>query len=116
MARFPPIEQISNDDGSGGYQSPCSRAAALTSALSRPGCTTATMAAASIVMARIRSVDSVMAPSIADAPPDRPVPAPRGTTGIPWALATRSVAWTSAVLVARTSASGIPARTVVARS
>ena len=116
MARFPPIEQISNDDGSGGYQSPCSRAAAFTSALSRPGCTTATIACGSTVMARIRSVDSVMAPSIADDPPDSPVPAPRGTTGIEWALATRSAACTSAVLVARTSASGTPGRTVVARS
>ena len=67
-------------------------------------------------MARIRSVDSVMAPSMADDPPDSPVPAPRGTTGIAWAWAIRSVACTSAVLVARTSASGVPGRTVVARS
>ena len=68
------------------------------------------------MMARIRSVDSVMAPSTAEEPPDRPVPAPRGTTGMPWAWAIRSVAWTSAVLVARTSARGTPGRTVVARS
>ena len=116
VARFPPIEQISKLDGSGGYQSPCSRAAAFTSALSRPGCTTATIACGSTSMARIRSVESVMAPSIADDPPDRPVPAPRGTTGMPWAWAMRSVACTSPVLVARTSASGVPGCTVVARS
>jgi hypothetical protein len=116
VARFPPIEQMSNDDGSGGYQSECSRAAAFTSALRSPGCTTATIACGSIVIARIRSVESVIAPSIADDPPDSPVPAPRGTTGIECALAIRSVACTSAVAVARTSASGTPDRTVVARS
>ena len=67
-------------------------------------------------MSRMRSVDSVIAPSMADDPPDSPVPAPRGTTGIEWALATRRVACTSAVHVARTNASGTPDRTVVARS
>jgi hypothetical protein len=38
---LPPMLQISNDDGSGGYHSPCSATAALTSALSSPGCATA---------------------------------------------------------------------------
>ena len=58
-----------------------------------------------------------MAPSIADDPPDSPVPAPRGTTGIAvGAGRSGASACTSAVLVARTSASGVPGRTVVARS
>ena len=36
VAMLPPIEQISYDEGSGGYQRPCSAAAALTSALNAP--------------------------------------------------------------------------------
>ena len=116
VARFPPMEQISKLDGSGGYQSPCSRAAAFTSALSNPGWTTATIASGSTSISRIRSVERVIAPSIADDPPDSPVPAPRGTTGMPSAWAMRNVACTSSVQVARTSASGVPGRTVVARS
>ena len=74
------------------------------------------MAAGSTVIARMRSVDRVMAPSMALAPPDRPVPAPRGTTAMPWADAIRSVACTSAVDPARTTASGTPAGAVIARS
>jgi hypothetical protein len=116
VARLPPIEQISKLDGSGGYQRSCALAAAFSSALRRPGWTTATIASRSTVTARMRSVDTVLAPSIAALPPDRPVPAPRGTTGMLWAWATRNVACTSAVQVARTRASGVPGATVVARS
>ena len=71
---LPPIEQISNELGSGGYQRPCSAAARLTSTLSAPGSTTATRLAVSISTARIRSVDSTMPPSTASAPPDSPEP------------------------------------------
>ena len=49
VAMLPPIEHISNEDGSGGYHSPCSRAAALTSAFSAPGSTTATRLAGSML-------------------------------------------------------------------
>ena len=80
VATLPPIEQISYEEGSGGYHSPCSAAAALTSALNAPGSTTATRVATSISMARIRSRLSTMPPSTALDPPDRPLPAPRGTT------------------------------------
>ncbi len=78
VAMLPPMLQISNDDGSGGYHSPYSATAFLTSALSRPGCATAVRVAGSTVMSRIRSVDSTTPPSSAVAPPDSPVPAPRG--------------------------------------
>ena len=44
VAMLPPIEQISYDDGSGGYHRSCSAAAAFTSALKAPGSTTATLA------------------------------------------------------------------------
>ena len=40
VAVLPPIEQISNDDGSGGYHRPCSAAAALTCAFIAPGSVT----------------------------------------------------------------------------
>ena len=60
---------------------PCAAAAFLTSALKAPGCATATRVTGSIVIARIRSSESVMPPSTAVEPPDRPEPAPRGTTG-----------------------------------
>ncbi len=109
MAALPPIEQISNDEGSGGYQRPSAAAAFLTSALNAPGCTTATRAATSMSMARMRSVDSVIAPSMPVEPPDRLVPAPRGTTGTSWRLAQRSTACTSEVSLARTTACGSPA-------
>ncbi|SHU07205.1 Uncharacterised protein [Mycobacteroides abscessus subsp. abscessus] len=63
VAILPPMLQISKDDGSGGYQRPCAAAAAFTSALSAPGWVIATRVAVSIVMVRIRSVDSTTAPS-----------------------------------------------------
>ena len=78
---LPPIEQISYEDGSGGYHRPCSAAAALTSALKAPGSTTATRVMGSISMARMRSSDSTSPPSTAEDPPDRLVPAPRGVIG-----------------------------------
>ena len=65
MATLPPIEQISNDDGSGGYQSPSLPAASLTSLLNAPGSTTATWQAVSISIAVIRSRLSTIPPSTA---------------------------------------------------
>src|SRR6478609_4137010 len=106
---LPPIEQISYELGSGGYQSPSAAAARLTSTLSAPGSTTATRLSVSISTARIRSVDSTMPPSTASAPPDRPEPAPRGTTGMPCALAQRMVTCTCSAVSARTTARGVPA-------
>ena len=94
VAMLPPIEQISYELGSGGYQRPSAAAARLTSTLRAPGSTTATRLAVSISTARIRSVDSTMPPSTASAPPLRPEPAPSGTTGMPCALAQRRVACT----------------------
>ena len=106
---LPPMEQISYELGSGGYQRPCSAAARLTSTLRAPGWTTATREATSISTARIRSVDRTMPPSTASAPPDRPVPAPRGTTGMPCRVAQRIASCTWAAVSARTAATGIPA-------
>lgn len=116
VARLPPIEQISNEDGSGGYHSPCAAAAAFTSAFSAPGCTRTVRVVGSTSISRIRSVETTMQPSTADEPPDRPVPAPRGTAGMRCSLAKRSTARMSEVLVTRTTARGIPAFGSLARS
>ena len=87
VAMLPPIEQNVKDAGSGGYQRPCCAAASLTSALNAPGCVTTVRVTGSTRMSRMRSSESEMPPSIAVDPPDRLVPAPRGTTGVPVAAA-----------------------------
>src|SRR5579884_3697659 len=94
VAILPPMLQISYDDGSGGYHSPYSATAFFTSALSRPGWHTAVRVTGSTVMSRIFSVDSTIPSSTAVAPPDRPVPAPRGTTGTRCLLAQRMIVCT----------------------
>ncbi len=116
MATLPPIEQISYEEGSGGYQRPCSATLALTSRLSRPGCTTAVRVRVSTEISRIRSVEIVIAPSCAVEPPERPVPAPRVMIGMPWAAAMRTAVCTCSVVVGRTRASGVPACGSFARS
>ena len=78
VAALPPIEHISNDDGSGGYHSPCSAAAFFTSTLSSPGWVIATREMGSMRMSRIFSSESTTPPSTAVEPPDSPEPAPRG--------------------------------------
>ena len=116
VAMLPPMLQISNDDGSGGYHMPCSATAFFTSALSRPGCATAVRVTGSTAMSRIFSVLSTMPPSSAVAPPDSPVPMPRGTTAIRCAVAHLSTVCTSSVRRGRTTASGVPAFGSTARS
>src|SRR5688572_11773347 len=106
---LPPMEQMSHDDGSGGYQSPCSAAAAFTAELSAPGSTNATWTSGSTSTAVIRSRLSTMPPSRALAPPESPVPAPRGTTGTPCSAAQRTAVCTWVASCARTTASGVPA-------
>src|SRR3954464_7573932 len=106
---LPPIEQISYDDGSGGYHSPCSAAAAFTSALKAPGSTTATRVVVSISIARIRSIDKTMPPLTALDPPERLVPAPRGTMPILLLAAQRTTVCTWSASFGRTTAKGVPA-------
>ncbi|OLT09769.1 hypothetical protein BJF78_06050 [Pseudonocardia sp. CNS-139] len=109
MATLPPIVDHGALAGSGGYQSPCSAAAARRSLLTTPGCTTASRSAGSIsTIARIRSVESTTHPSTALAPPDRPVPAPRGTSGRRCRAQARTTSATSAVLRGRTTAAARP--------
>src|SRR3954454_10811280 len=113
VATLPPIEEIRYEPGSGGYQSPCSATASLTSTLSAPGSATAVRVIGSTVIAVIRSVLSTRQPSTAVAPPARPVPAPRGTTGTRCSLAQRSAVRTCAAQPARTTARGSPGASVV---
>src|ERR1700751_948164 len=63
-------------------------------------------------MSRIFSVDSTIPLSSAVAPPDRPLPAPRGTTGTRLDVAQRSTVWTCSVLRGRTTATGFAGRGV----
>ena len=116
VAMLPPMLQISYDDGSGGYQRPYSATVFFTSALSSPGWQTAVRVTGSTTMSRIFSVDSTIPPSTAVAPPDRPVPIPRVTTGTWWAVAHRSTVCTSSVRFGRTTATGFPADGSRARS
>ena len=51
---------------------------------------------------------SVRAPSMPAEPPDRPLPAPRGTTGTPCAVAGRMISATSSVSAGSATASGSP--------
>ena len=51
----------------------------------------------------MRATESTMAPSSGTAPPQRPVPDPRGTTATPSSAARRMQAATSAVVSGRTT-------------
>ena len=84
VATLPPIVDHGALAGSGGYHRPCSATAALRSLLTTPGCTTASRFSWSI--SRTRSIidrSRMTQPLTASAPPDGPVPAPRGASGRP---------------------------------
>jgi hypothetical protein len=109
VATLPPIVDQGALAGSGGYQSPSFAAAARRSSLTTPGWTTARRSAGSISrISRIRSVESTTHPSTAFAPPESPVPAPRGTTGMPCRAQAATTAATSAVDSGRATASAPP--------
>src|SRR4029078_11754159 len=109
VATFPPIEQISNDEGSGGDHNPSLAAASFTSLLKAQASTPATWEGGSISTAVIRSRLSTMPPSTALEPPDSPLPAPRGTTGTRCAAAQRNAVCTWPGSSARKTATGVPA-------
>ena len=72
-----------------------------------PGWTTATRFSRSISMMRSIAVNAIVRPpSIPDAPPDSPVPAPRGTIGTRSSPAIRTSSATWAVVVGRATARG----------
>ena len=61
---------------------------------------------ASARMRRMREVSTIRHCSTGLAPPERPVPAPRGTKGTPWRAQQRTIAATSAVVSGKATASG----------
>ena len=109
MATFPPIDDQGALAGSGGYHRPCSATAAFRSLFTIPGCTTQIMLSRSISSTWfIRDRSRTTAPSVALAPPDRPVPAPRGTIGAPNSAQTRTTCCTWPSVSARTPAAARP--------
>ena len=107
VAMLPPIVEMARLAGSGANQRPRGASASLRSPLSTPGSTTASSSASETSRMRfIRETSSTIAPGLAIAPPARPVPAPRGTTGVCVSWARRSTACTSSTDAACTTASG----------
>ena len=110
VAMLPPTVEIARLAGSGAHHRPCSASAVLSSAFRMPGSTTASRSSGRTSRMRvIRRVERAISPGPAFAPPARPVPAPRVTTGVPLSLAMRSVACTSPMDAACTTARGAPA-------
>src|SRR5213079_1682334 len=122
-ATLPPIVQAVWLDGSGLYSRPCGAAAAERRTFTTPGSTTAIRFLGSIARMRFSRVStSSTASASASAPPDRPVPAPRGTNGTPSAASSRTTATTSSRLPGSTTTPGTrrwvgsPSRAYVIRS
>jgi hypothetical protein len=108
VATLPPIVDHGALAGSGGYHRPCSAQAVRRWSLTTPGSTTASRSRVLIsLIAVIASVDTTTLCSIAFAPPDSPVPAPRGTTGAPSRRHTRTTCRTSSAVRGRTTAAGV---------
>ncbi len=75
--------------------------------LTTPGSTTASRLRASILRMRFSLVSTINTASLsASAPPERPVPAPRGTNGMPRAPSRRTTAMTSSRLPGSTTTPG----------
>ena len=109
VATLPPMVDHGALAGSGGYHSPFSAQASRKVWLTTPGCTTASCSCGLIsTRASIASNDTMTHPSVALAPPDNPVPAPRATSGTPASMQKRTSDCTSPAERARTTASDRP--------
>src|SRR5437867_6724078 len=122
-ATLPPMVHAVWLDGSGLYSRPCGAAAAERRTFTTPGSTTASRFLGSMARMRFSRVSTIStASSSASAPPDRPVPAPRGTNGTPSAASRRTTATTSSRLPGSTTTPGTcrcvgnPSRAYVTRS
>ena len=106
-ATLPPMVHADWLEGSGAYSRPYGAAAAESLAFTTPGSTTATRLWGSSLRIRLRRVSTrSTAPASASAPPDRPVPAPRGTNGTSCAASRRTRATTSSRVPGSTTTSG----------
>src|SRR2546430_16274170 len=104
---LPPMVDTRWLAGSGAKKRPCCRATALTSRFGTPGSTTATRATGSISwIVRSLAVAMTTASPHAIVPPERPVPAPRGTTATPARRAARTHAAICRVSAGTATASG----------
>src|SRR5438067_12231398 len=104
---LPPMVDTRWLAGSGAKKRPCCRATTLTSRFGTPGSTTATRATGSISwIVRSRAVAMTTASPQAIVPPERPVPAPRGTMAAPARRAARTHAAICCVSAGTATASG----------
>ena len=86
-ATLPPIKQLPLLAGSTGYNKRFSATAFMNSSVITPGSTVACRFASSIFNILLkRSMDISNPPKTGKAPPAKPVPAPRGVTGIKYSL------------------------------
>ena len=106
-ATLPPMVHAFWLEGSGAKYKPYLLAAVERSMLTTPGSTTASRLTSSISTMLVMRVSAMtMPPCSAIAPPLRPVPAPRATTGTPWAPAAFTTSETSDVVRGRTTTVG----------
>src|SRR6476620_9459988 len=81
-ATLPPIVHAAWLDGSGAQCNPCGATARDNATLTTPGSTTARQFSASTDTTRLNRLRPISTTPSASAPPDNPVPAPRGTNGM----------------------------------
>ena len=114
---LPPMEQKSFDAGSGAYHRSCFATCSRNSVFMMPGwVSTYPSATFTSRTSRMRSTHTMSDPSVAFEPPERPLPAPRGTTGTRCSCAARSTAATCSVERGKTAAIGCPTADPVDRS
>ncbi len=106
---FPPIEDTIWLDGSGAKKYPCGRVALDSQRLISPGSTVAQrFGKSSSRMRFMRVMDTMTPPAGAIAPPMRPVPEPRGTTGTAALRQSRTTCATCSAELGSTTTSGVP--------
>src|SRR4029077_12674342 len=112
QAMLPPIDDIWELAGSGGYMRPCRAASSWIRPVIAPAPAMAQTLPVSISMPLMRSSDRTMPPPSGTEPPTRLDPPPRATTGMPCRLQTCITPETSAVLPGSTAAMSSPSMKV----
>src|SRR6516165_1376721 len=111
LATLPPTEQDCWLDGSGAKCKPNGATALDRSRLRTPGSTHASFAAGSISRIRFILVVTMMTGTtspVGTAPPESPVPEPRGTNGRPWSRLIRTAALTSLAVIGKQTTAAFP--------
>ena len=116
-ATFPPMVQACWLAGSGAKKNPRGVTARLIVRFTHPASTVAVRLGRSISRMRFMRVRTISTPpAVAMAPPESPVPAPRGTIGTPSVAQSRTTDATWSVLVGKTTRSGAARWCVVSAS